>query len=436
MSEYQLPEWVKDQDGRPAPDPVQTSANEPERLVDLRESKRTGETVYVPDVVRLNLGAGATVIPGFEPRDGAQGDSLYPLPDADGSVEEIRASHVLEHFSHREVSAVVNHWAAKLAPGGRLRIAVPDFEAIARQYLDGAPINTVGYVMGGHVDPRDRHGCVFDRETLVELLLNAGLERIHAWTSEIDDCARLPISLNLGGYKPSGAAKRCAGVTAVLSAPRFGPVLHFRCALAAFQKARVPYQIAGGAYWHQVLSEVLEAQLADPACRYVITCDYDTVFGHADVLELYRLMEALPEIDALFPLQSKRGSDYAIFGMLGKDGKPMTSVPGYQLARNVLPVSTGHFGLTIFRAERLKSFPRPWMNSAPNPEGRWTDGKVDADIHFWHHWRESGRTLYLAPKVVVGHIEETIKWPGRDLKPIYQSAADYDATGMPEEARR
>lgn len=386
--------------------------------------------------MKLNLGAGSSVIADFEPRDIKRGDSLYPLPDADGSVDEIRASHVLEHFSHTEVSAVINHWVDKLAPGGRLRIAVPDFEKVARDYLDGKPVNVQGYVFGGHQDADDRHGCGFDRELLTELLLNAGLERLHDWTSEVQDCAALPVSLNLSGYKPLAPLRQCYGVTAVLSAPRFGPVMHFRCALSAFARARVPYQIAGGAYWHQVLSEVLESQIDDPEIRYVITCDYDTVFGYEEVMELYRLMESVPEADAIFPLQSKRGSDYALFGILGKDGKPTVSVAGYQLSRNLLPVSTGHFGLTIFRADRLRSFARPWMNSVPNAEGRWTDGKTDADIHFWHHWRESGRSLYLAPRVVVGHLQEMVTWPGRDLRPIYQTSTDFDATGMPEEARR
>lgn len=386
--------------------------------------------------MKLNLGAGETAIDGFEPRDGAQGDSLYPLPDADNSLEEIRASHVLEHFSHTEVSDVVNHWVQKLAPGGRLRIAVPDFEKVAREYLDGKAINIQGYVFGGHVDDRDHHGCGFDRELLTELLLNAGLERIHEWTSEIQDAAALPISLNLGGYRPAGPAKVCEKTVAILSAPRFGPVMHFRCAFEAFDRARVPYMICGGAYWHQVLSQSMEEQLKDPELRYLITCDYDTVFGYQDVLELYRLMEALPQADAICTLQSKRASQHALFWMTDKDGKVRTQLPLTDLSRNVLPVNSGHFGLTIFRAESLRTFARPWMNSTPDADGRWSKDKTDADINFWLRWREAGKILYLAPRVVVGHLQELVTWPGKDLRPVYQTVSEYDAGGMPEEARR
>jgi len=393
------------------------------------------ETLARP-LVRLNLGSGDHRIDGFENLDGKQGDSIFPLDVADGSCDEIRASHVLEHFSHTKVAEVLKHWASKLTPGGLLRIAVPNFETIAKDYLAGKDFDIQGYTFGGHVDARDHHGCAFDVELLRELMIDCGLERLHEWKSEAQDCAALPVSLNLGGYKPMGEAKYCADTRAVLSAPRFGPVMHFRCALTAFGRARVPYQILGGAYWHQVMSEVLEQQIEDPSVRYVIACDYDTVFQYEDVLELYRLMEAFPEADAIFPLESKRGSDHALFGILGKDGKPVGGIASYHLGRNLLPVSHGHFGLTIFRAEKLRAFDRPWMKPTPSPEGRWGDGKKDADIDFWHHWVATGRTLFLAPRIVVGHLQEMVTWPSQDLTPIYQTIHDYDAAGMPQEARR
>jgi predicted SAM-dependent methyltransferase len=385
---------------------------------------------------KLNLGAGSIDLPDYESFDGATGDSLFPLDVEDGSCEEIRASHVLEHFSHLEVATVVKHWVSKLAPGGRLRIAVPNFQTIAEDYLAGKEFNIQGYTFGGHCDARDHHQCAFDVELLRELLLDCGIERLHEWTSELNDCAALPVSLNLGGYKPIGPAKYCANTVAVLSAPRFGPVLHFRCSSQAFGKARVPYQIGAGAYWQQVLCEIMEQQIAEPSVKYVITCDYDTVFCHEDVLELYRLMEACPEADAIFPLESKRASDHALFGIVGKDGKPVPAVSMYRLSCNLLPVTHGHFGLTIFRADSLRSFARPWMVGTPNDDGRWGAGKIDADIEFWYRWKDSGRTLFLAPRVVVGHLQEMVTWPGADLKPIYQSTNDYDAAGMPQGARR
>lgn len=391
---------------------------------------------FTNEAIRLDLGAGDNPVPGFVSIDRKHHHEVYPLAYEDGSVDEIRASHVLEHFSHTEVANVVKHWVDKLKPGGRLRIAVPDLEWIARQYLDGQPINVQGYLMGGHVDENDHHGCAFDAEVLEELFLDLGLERIHRWDSEQHDCAALPVSLNLGGYKPSGDKRHCEGVTAVLSAPRYGPVAHFRCAMTALTRARVPYQVAGGAYWHQVMSELMEDHIALSDTRYVLTCDYDTVFSYEDVVELYRLMEAQPNADAICPLQSKRGSTHALFGIKDQDGKHQTLIPNYQLSRNMLPITTGHFGLTLFRADSLRNHPRPWMESVANQDGRWADGKVDADIEFWNRWRAEGRTLYLAPRVVVGHLQELVTWPAADLTPIYQTLSEYDERGKPNEANR
>ena len=386
------------------------------------------------ETIRLNIGAGTTVIDGFTPIDRKAGQEGYPLDFADGSVSEIYASHVLEHYSHRDVSAVVNHWVKKLKPGGRLRIAVPDFQVVAATYLAKKPINVQGYVMGGHSDEDDRHGCIFDRESLAEIMASAGLERIRPWRAELQDCAALDVSLNLSGYKPL-VGEAVTGAVAVLSAPRFGPLLHTRCAYAAFMKAQVPYQITQGAYWHQVMSECLETQL-EAGREYIYTCDFDTVFSAQDVIDLYRLMRTFPEADAICAVQSKRSSGHALFGMKDEHGAPVTTVAAQEFDRHLTRISTGHFGLTIFRASSLQTFARPWMQPKPNKDGRWTDGKIDADIDFWNNWERANKTLFLANRVVVGHLQEQIAWPNVDFSPVYQGTAEYTHDGPPPEAAR
>lgn len=380
---------------------------------------------------RLNLGAGGTDIDGFEGRDAKLGDSIFPLPDDDDSIDEIRASHVLEHFPGGQVQEIVNHWFAKLRPGGKIKIAVPDFAFVAKEYLAGKAVNVQGYLMGGQIDEHDFHKAAFDRDNLTEVLIDAGFERLFEWRSEIEDCASLDVSLNVGGYKPSGKSVVCEQTFAALSAPRFGPIFHFRMANAAFSKAQVRYLPAGGAYWHQVLSESIEELIARDDCRYVITADYDSVFRYEDVMELYRLMEAQPNADAICPLQNKRLADHALFGLEGD----RDSIPSYYLDMNLLRIKAGHFGLTIFRADSLRNHKRPWMNATPSEDGKWGDGKMDADMDFWRRWHEAGLKLYLAPRVVIGHLQEMIAWPGRDLKPIHQSIMQYQEDGMPEGAR-
>jgi predicted SAM-dependent methyltransferase len=384
----------------------------------------------------LNLGAGATTLEGFTPIDRKGGQEVYPLDYPDNSVNEIYASHVLEHFGHREVVDVLAHWVQKLKWGGRIRLAVPDFAWIAQHYLDGEAIDTMGYVMGGHVDTDDRHGALFDREMLVDMMAHVGLERIGLWQSEYEDCSHLNVSLNLQGYKPLSADQKPRNTVAILSAPRYAPVLHMRCAVAGFGPLAIPYEIGQGAYWHQVLTGQMEAAIANPAVEHVITCDYDTVFTQDDVKELWRLSNAMSDADAICPLQCQRGSEYVLVGRQDEDGNPVTKIPIAEWARVVTPVTTGHFGLTIFKAEALRKAKRPWFMPKPGPDGRWDDGKIDADINFWHNWRASGLKLYLAHRVLVGHIEECVKWPGRDYKPVFQEFPDFVERGIPAEVKR
>ncbi len=389
-----------------------------------------------PEALRLNLGAGDTHVSGFTSLDRKDGKEAYPLDVADGSVAEILASHVLEHFSHRQIGTVLAHWIAKLAPGGKIRLAVPDFQKIAKAYVNEEPVNVQGYVMGGHDDANDHHGCIFDRDSLAELMMDCGLERIGPWVSEIGGASSLPISLNLEGYKPSSPVTELVGVRACMSVPRFGPLMHPRCAERAFMRLKIDGKSGQSCFWHMKLSNLMEDAIADPSCQFVLTMDFDTIFSADDVLELYRLLTACPDVDAVFPLQSKRNCDEALFSIPHSNPESVGMVTAVDLGRNLLAANTGHFGLTMFRAESLRRFPRPWMNAVPNASGRYDGGHTDPDIDFWIRFRAAGFKVCLAPRVVVGHLEEAVKWPGQDLKPIYQAASDYEDNGIPPGVRR
>jgi hypothetical protein len=260
-------------------------------------------------------------------------------------------------------------------------------------------------------------------------MVACGLERISGWESDIPGCSSLPYSLNLQGFKPSGPETELRNVRAVMSTPRFGPLMHPRCNDKASFALKFPVKAGQSCYWHQMLSNQMEEAIADPACEFVLTLDFDTVYSPHDVLELYRLLRACPDVDAVYPLQSKRGCEQVLFSLKG-------ALTEADLTRNLLPADTGHFGLTLFRAESLRKFPRPWMVPEPNADGKWRDGHTDADIDFWRRFKRAGFRCCLAPRVVVGHLEEVVKWPGKDLKPVYQATADYDAAGIPAEVAR
>ena len=65
---------------------------------------------YRPRMIKLDLGCGPHRLPGYIPIDDSLGHDVRALPFRDGSVDEIRASHVLEHIPYREAQPVLEHW--------------------------------------------------------------------------------------------------------------------------------------------------------------------------------------------------------------------------------------------------------------------------------------------------------------------------------------
>jgi predicted SAM-dependent methyltransferase len=134
--------------------------------------------------MNLNLGGGGHNPDGFVEVDRQSGQEIYPLPFGDGVADVIRASHCLEHFSHKVVGDVVKEWVRVLKPGGVLRIAVPDFRKIALWYAQGRndlPLQL--YLMGGQTDENDYHKTIFEHGLLKQVMEDAGLENIRHWTS-------------------------------------------------------------------------------------------------------------------------------------------------------------------------------------------------------------------------------------------------------------
>lgn len=90
----------------------------------------------------LHLGCGKRNFLGFINIDLAKFPHIHyrrPVEDLsifkNNSVDLIYASHVFEYFDRIEAKKVLKEWRRVLKPGGILRLAVPDFEAIVKVYL-------------------------------------------------------------------------------------------------------------------------------------------------------------------------------------------------------------------------------------------------------------------------------------------------------------
>lgn len=388
-------------------------------------------------MIKLDLGAGPVSPPGFRPMGNAHGSAIYPLSDiADGSVDEIRASHVLEHFPNSQVVDVLKHWVGKLKPGGVLKVAVPNLEWIAKAYLDGVDAPIMGYLMGGQTAPDDFHQSTFDTELLAEALRLAGLIEVKPWKSELQDCAALPVSLNLQAFKPRplvGADGKQLKISAIMSVPRLGFMDNFFCVQEALPAMGVKVQRFTGAFWEQCMERGLQAALADQQPDLILTLDYDTVFKRFDVERLVQTMAERPEIDALAPIQSARWSAAPLLTMDPPLGMKNGQITPDAFLDDVTRIRTAHFGLTLFRASSLAKLPRPWLWSQPAPDQTWGAERVDADIYFWKQWAAAGLSLYSANRVAVGHLELMVLWPGADdFSVIPQLASAFQKTGKPE----
>lgn len=97
---------------------------------------------YTP--AKLNLGCGSVFIDSpewinldFETVSPAvrQANLLERLPLADKSASLVYSSHFLEHVPRSMVPSLLFEWLRVLAPGGVVRLVVPDLENMAREYL-------------------------------------------------------------------------------------------------------------------------------------------------------------------------------------------------------------------------------------------------------------------------------------------------------------
>jgi hypothetical protein len=369
--------------------------------------------------LRLNIGAGDTKIEGFTPIDRKFGSEAFPLPYPDNSVEEIRASHILEHFSFGDGIKALSEWVRVLKPGGRLRVAVPDVDKVLAAKGDQ---NRLFYLMGGQCNADDFHRSAFDEERLCATLAQAGLERIDRWHSPNTDTAASPISLNLEGFKPSGPQEQIK-IKAVMSIPRVGWNDTWGCVQEALIPFGIPLERNTGVFWGQCMQRSFE-QALKTGVDWLLTIDYDSVFTAQHLDQLIGDFGSHPEIDALAALQCRRGSEF-----------PLMTCGGAQeaeIGREPIKVTTAHFGLTLIRMDALAKVAKPWFKGEPDKDGGWGDERLDEDIWFWHQWRLAGNTVYVSPNARIGHLELMVSEFGEDMQPRHVYVGDWRKSNAKE----
>lgn len=136
--------------------------------------------------VKLNLGAGNRRLDGYISVDLAQSaDDIRDVRDlgnyADGSVDEIIAVHLIEHFYFWEVHPLLMEWRRVLKPGGKLILECPDLKKACHAFLRGEGESMGMWAFYGNPKPKDElmcHHWGYTPETLKDLLSSCGFRNI------------------------------------------------------------------------------------------------------------------------------------------------------------------------------------------------------------------------------------------------------------------
>jgi ubiquinone/menaquinone biosynthesis C-methylase UbiE len=103
---------------------------------------------------------------------------------ADGSAELVYAAHVFEYFDRFEGRAVLEEWKRVLSPGGTLRLAVPDFEALAKIYFDERRLDLLLGPLYGRMESGGTtiyHRTAYDFAALRALLEASGFDEVRRY---------------------------------------------------------------------------------------------------------------------------------------------------------------------------------------------------------------------------------------------------------------
>lgn len=113
------------------------------------------------------------------------------LPFRNNEVDLIYASHLIAYFSREELVMILNEWKRVLKPGGILRLATPDFDAIGRLImLSGHSLQSFLGPLYGQMKVNDKeifHKTVYNFNNLGYLLYQVGFNNVkkyNFWETE------------------------------------------------------------------------------------------------------------------------------------------------------------------------------------------------------------------------------------------------------------
>jgi predicted SAM-dependent methyltransferase len=131
----------------------------------------------------------------------------------DGSIEEVYASHTLEHVNQKNIRKTIEGIYRVLKDNGKFYVSVPDMDMLCKIFLDPKPPVGIKYevmrmIFGGQTDEFDFHYFGWNMSFIEYFFTEAGfkkIERVKSFSLFKDTSEFLfygvPISLNVIAYK-------------------------------------------------------------------------------------------------------------------------------------------------------------------------------------------------------------------------------------------
>ena len=138
-------------------------------------------------MIKLHLGCGDQYLQGwtncdlYSDKADLKIDSKI-LPYVNNTVDEIYASHLIEHFHFRDSIFTLKEWYRALKPGGKLTLETPDFVELCKEIVNRDHENRIElyiHFFGSPDIPGQAHHFLFTEQQLILCLSSCGFKNIN-----------------------------------------------------------------------------------------------------------------------------------------------------------------------------------------------------------------------------------------------------------------